>query len=667
MTTRGAPGSRAHLLVGVDTGGTFTDFVAFDGELLRVAKIASTPAAPERAVTDGLGRLAIVEANLVHGSTVATNALLEGHHAVTAYVTNEGLTDVLTIGRQARQELYALEPAPRKIPVPPELCLAVDQRSDAGGREVTPLGDASLAALRQRLADLAPEAVAINLLYSFFDDRAERRLAEALASEYFVSRSSAVLAEYKEYERGITTWINASLGPRVGRYLARLQSAVGGFSVMHSAAGTMSVERARERAVDMLLSGPAAGLVGARFVGRLAGRERLLTFDMGGTSTDVALIDGDIPLTSNGEIGGFPVAVPMVDMHTLGAGGGSLARVDAGGLLAVGPSSAGADPGPACYGRGGTEATVTDANMVLGRLPASTRLGGDAALDLAAAQTAVDAVAQQLGTDRMAAAEGVLAVVNEAMAGGLRVMSVQRGEDPRERTLLCFGGAGGLHVCALADTLGMTRAMVPVHAGVLSALGMLVARRSREMSRSVLEAASVLSDSQIEAWLKNLRTRGEAELRAEGVDASAITVSPSLDMRYQGQSAALNISWQDMAQAHTDFHAAHERQNGHRLDEPVEIVTVRLSLAGPELDLALPQRAESSTSVDAQEHVAVHGCDDRVPVYARDSLPAGWRAEGPAIVRDAVATIWLAPDWAGETDTYGNLLLTSLRNQSAVG
>ncbi|CAN0240794.1 unnamed protein product, partial [Chrysoparadoxa australica] len=223
----------------------------------------------------------------------------------------------------------------------------------------------------------------------------------------------------------------------------------------------MSVARARERAVDMLLSGPAAGLVGARFVGRLADRERLLTFDMGGTSTDVALIDGDIPLTSNGEIGGFPVAVPMVDMHTLGAGGGSLARVDAGGLLAVGPSSAGADPGPACYGRGGTEATVTDANMVLGRLPASTRLGGDAALDMAAAQKALDSVAQQLGTDRMAAAEGVIAVVNEAMAGGLRVMSVQRGEDPRERTLLCFGGAGGLHVCALADTLGITRAMVP--------------------------------------------------------------------------------------------------------------------------------------------------------------------------------------------------------------
>lgn len=667
MTTRGAPGSCSPVLVGVDTGGTFTDFVAFDGERLRVAKIASTPAAPDRAVTEGLGRLAIVETNLIHGSTVATNALLEGHHAVTAYVTNQGLTDVLTIGRQARQELYALEPAPRKIPVSSELCLAVDQRSDAYGREVTPLGDASLAALRQRLAELAPEAVAINLLYSFFDDRAERRLAEALAPDYFVSRSSAVLAEYKEYERGITTWINASLGPRVGRYLDRLRSAVGEFSVMHSAAGTMSVARARERAVDMLLSGPAAGLVGARFVGRLADRERLLTFDMGGTSTDVALIDGDIPLTSNGEIGGFPVAVPMVDMHTLGAGGGSLARVNAGGLLAVGPSSAGADPGPACYGRGGDEATVTDANMVLGRLPASTRLGGDAALNLAAAQKALDSVAQQLGTDRMAAAEGVLAVVNEAMAGGLRVMSVQRGEDPRERTLLCFGGAGGLHVCALADTLGMTRAMVPVHAGVLSALGMLVARRSREMSRSVLEAASTLSDSQIDAWLENLRTQGEAELRAEGVDPLAIMASATLDMRYQGQSAALNISWQGMAQAQADFHAAHERQNGHRLDEPVEIVTVRLSLAGPELALALPQRAESSESVDAEERVAVHGCDDRVSVYARDTLPAGWRTDGPAIVRDAVATIWLAPGWAGETDAYGNLLLTSLRNQSTVG
>ncbi len=455
--------------LGIDTGGTFTDFVLFDGNALRIHKVLSTPQDPALAILQGIRELGVTLPGLqvVHGSTVATNAVLERKGVRTAYIANQGLADVLTIGRQARRELYNLQPPPLPPPVPPELCIEVAARIGAAGERIGSLDGNDRQTLLAKIDALQPQAVAINLLFSFLDAADEELIESWLPDSLFVSRSSAVLPEYREYERGIATWLNAWVGPLVAGYLQRLnrQLAPARVAVMQSAGGTVSAAVAGDMAVRLLLSGPAGGLMGARFIGQQTGHTHLLTFDMGGTSTDVALIEGEIRLTSEGSIGPWPVAVPMVDMHTIGAGGGSIAAVDAGGVLQVGPESAGAAPGPACYGQGGDVATVTDANLVLGRLQPDAFLGGAMRLDTAAARRVMRQLADALGMETEAAAEGIIAVANEHMAQALRVISVQRGVDPGDHVLVSFGGAGGLHVCALAEALGMRHALVPVQAG----------------------------------------------------------------------------------------------------------------------------------------------------------------------------------------------------------
>ncbi len=648
------------MLLGIDTGGTFTDFVLFDGERLRVHKVLSTPAAPERAILQGIRDLGLppeVPLALVHGSTVATNAVLEGKGVRTAYITNRGLGDLLTIGRQARAELYALEPSPPPEPVPPELCLETGGRLGAGGEVVEPLTEAELEALRAALVRLAPRAVAINLLFSFLDERFERAIEAVVPEGVFVSRSSALLREYKEYERGIATWLNAWVGPLVQGYLKRLTDGVPGtpVAIMQSSGTTTDAERAGSEAVHLLLSGPAGGLAGARFVAARAGRDRLLTFDMGGTSTDVALIDGDLQLTSEGQIGPYPVAVPMVDMHTIGAGGGSIARVDSGGLLQVGPESAGADPGPACYGRGGVEPTVTDANLVVGRLRPDAFLGGGMALDPEAARRAVARVAGPLGLSVEEAALGILRVANEHMARALRVMSVKRGIDARELTLVAFGGAGGLHVCALADALGMRRALAPVHAGVLSALGMLAAARGRQLSHTLNGLLAAIPEETITAELERLAVEGRTALVAEGVAVDAVRVSRSVDLRYRGQSYTINVPWEDPAAAAGAFHAAHRRLYGHRLDLPLELVNVRVALAGPEPELHLAPVPDT----DAGEKMLadLYGVGGPVAVFRRERLAANLRIDGPAVLTEQVATTYVAPGWHCLVERDGNLLL----------
>lgn len=664
-------------LLGVDTGGTFTDFVFYDGSRLQVLKLSSTPAAPEQAVLQGKQTFAERQSaplslNMVHGSTVATNALLEGKLARSAYVTNKGLADVLTIGRQARAQLYNLQPTPELPPVPRALCLEVDQRTEADGSEITSLSDAALAALVEQISDLQPEAVAINLLFSFKNSEAEQRIEQALISQFGsqmqVSRSSTVLPEYREYERGIATWLNAALAPRISRYLQPLKNSVAQLAIMHGAAGTVDADQASNHAVNLLLSGPAAGLLGARYMGRLSGCERLLSFDMGGTSTDVALLDandtGQLKLTSEAKIGGYPVAVPMVDMHTIGAGGGSIAYVDAGGMLRVGPASAGADPGPACYGKGGTEPTVTDANVVLGYLPATSQLGGDLPLDVSAAHTAMMNLAEQMKMPPEQAAEGVLAVANETMAKALRVISVQRGEDPGEFTLLCFGGAGGLHVCALAQALGMTRALVPVYAGVLSALGMLVARRSRQLSQSLLQRLDQTDHVYIQDHFQALFSQGATELQAQGFAERDLSTEYSLDLRYEGQSFSLNVPWHSarnsLSRAQSDFHAAHKARYGHALDLPIEVANLRLTLSAPAPNITLPELPLAQRAPEPIERAQVHGVASDVPVFDRDSLHAEQVITGPAIVRERVSTAWLAPGWRCEVDRFGNLMLAQL-------
>ncbi len=651
------------MLLGVDTGGTFTDFVLYDGERLRVHKVLSTPDAPERAILQGVQELGIAgplleKLRMVHGSTVATNAALEGKGVRTVFITNHGLGDMLTIGRQARAELYNLQPQPIEPPVAVELCLETGGRLGADGSVVEPLSDDDLAELRQRIIELKPRAVAINLLFSFLDDRFEKAIEAIVPEGIFVSRSSAVLPEYREYERGIATWLNAWVGPLVEGYLARLEAGLPGvsISVMQSSGNTIAASLAGEQAVQMLLSGPAGGLAAARRVGQLAGREQLLTFDMGGTSTDVALIDGELQLTSEGRIGRYPVSVPMVDMHTIGAGGGSIARVDAGGLLQVGPESAGAAPGPACYGKGGSEATVTDANLVLGRLRPDAFLGGGMTLDVEAAERAVGAIARKLDVGLHEAAAGIIRIANEHMARALRVISVQRGIDPRPMTLVSFGGAGGLHVCALAEALGMRQAMVPIHGGVLSALGMLTAPRGRQLSRTHRQLLAQTSAEEIEALLAELRQEGGQSLRQE-LPEGEITLRASLDLRYQGQSYTLNVVWQSDRDASAEaFHQLHQERYGHRLDLPVELVNLRLQLLGPIPQLLIA--AENNSKVDAFSGLAeVYGVEGEAEVWNRAGLRQGDEIKGPALITETVATTWLAPGWLCRVDAHGNLLL----------
>jgi N-methylhydantoinase A len=414
---------------------------------------------------------------------------------------------------------------------------------------------------------------------------------------------------------------------------------------------TAEPDYAARRAVNLLLSGPAGGLIGARHVAAAAGHPRILSFDMGGTSTDVALIDGDIALTSEGRIGRYPVGVPMVDMHTIGAGGGSLASVDAAGLLHVGPQSAGAVPGPACYGQGGTTATVTDANVVLGRLPAGLNLGGRVVLDGAAAHAALAALGAQLGgLDAEEAAAGVVAIANEHMAQALRVISVERGIDPREFTLVSFGGAGGLHVCALAEALGLRRALVPAAAGVLSALGMVVARPGRRLSRTVRRPLSGLGAEEVAQLAAEIAAPGLAALAREGHPAAAVQQAVAVDVCYAGQSFALTLPW-DTAEAVAEaFHAAHEARYGHRLDRPVEVVNLRVALDAP---------APAATFTAAAPPAAAlpPGLATPYPVHPRTALQAGAACAGPCVVCDDIATTWVAPGWTARADGAGNLLL----------
>lgn len=658
------------MLLGVDTGGTFTDFVLLTQQeqgqqQLRIHKVLSTPAAPEQAILQGINELGIMDdarqgkLTVVHGSTVATNAALEGKGVRTLFVTNRGFKDLLTIGRQTRRELYNLQPDFIEPPVSSELCYETGGRVDASGALIDPLSEEDLSDFKQAIATLKPDAVAINLLFSFLDDQYEKRLADCVPDTVFCSRSSFVLPEYKEYERGMATWLNAWLGPLVQRYLMNLKQQLSPtpVSVMQSSGGTIDADQAAQRAVNLLLSGPAGGLAAAQFMGDLTDHQQLMTFDMGGTSTDVALIDGEIQLTNEGHIAHYPVAVPMVDMHTIGAGGGSIAHIDSGGMLCVGPQSAGADPGPACYDRGGRQATVTDANLILGRLRPDAFLGGEMPLDTNAARTVLKPLATGLNLSIEETAQGIIDIANEHMTRALRMISIQRGHDPKAFQLCCFGGAGGLHVCDLADALEMQQAVIPIHGGVFSALGMLVAPRQRQMTKTCQQVLTDHSGTEIETLIEQLQSEGEAQLVAGGVAKNSIVAQPSLDLRYQGQSYTLNIHWRDTAKTLQSFHQQHHKRFGHQFDLPVELVNVRLSLNAYQQQIELPEpnsETQTTTTTDAQ----LYGYSTPVPIYNRIQLQVGQWISGPALITEQVSTTLITEQWQACSDIYGNLQLS---------
>jgi len=646
-------------IIGIDTGGTFTDFVLVNDAGMRSCKVLSTPDNPARAILHGLRQLGAIDRNcqIVHGTTVGTNAILEGKGARVAFVTNKGFADLLTIGRQQREGLFELQQAPPPQPVPDELCLEVDARMAADGTVLAGLREEDLDRLKWQIEQLNVDAVAITLLFSFLYPQMEQQIEARLRDHWFVSRSSAVLPVIREYERGIATWLNAYIGPCLFSYLEELQKSLpkATISVMQSVGTTIEARLAATHAVNLLLSGPAGGLSAAQFLGEQLGCPRMLSFDMGGTSTDVALLDGGIELTSNGRIASYPVAVPMVDMHTIGAGGGSIARVDEGGLLLVGPESAGAEPGPVCYDKGGAEVTVTDAHVVLGRIPGSTMLGGHIPLNSVAADQALTALGNAMDCDALDAARGIIRVANEHMVRALRVISIEKGHDPAQYTLFSFGGAGGLHVCELADMLEIRKAVVPASAGVFSALGMLVSPPGRVSVKPLIELLEHLEGQQIVRDFDELAATAIAALQSEGVNVDAIKTTRQVELRYQGQEHALTLGFTRLGALDHDFQNAHEKRYGHRLDLPVELVNLRLLTRGKPALEKLPATVDQERQQAEKMLIAELGHE--IPVWQLAGMPADDDIDGPAIVMDADSTTWIAPRWSVRKDSSGNLHL----------
>ncbi len=673
--------------VGVDTGGTFTDFVALDVATgaLHALKVPSVPADPARAVRDGLARLAERHGigasgieRFIFGTTVATNAILERKGARTALVATRGTRDVLEIQRQWRHRLFDLalqRPAPL---VPRRWRLEADERVGADGAPAVPLADAEARRVAAEAAGLGVESVAVALLFSFLAPDHERRLREALAAAapgLHVSLSSDVCPEFREYERTCTTVMNAYVMPAVHRLAERLEAELRAAGVpappriMQSNGGLMSAGRTRAEPVRTLLSGPAGGVVGAAAVAVAAGVPDVITMDMGGTSLDVSVVRGGrAGLSAEGRVGGFPVKIPQVDTHTIGAGGGSIARY-ARGTLAVGPESAGADPGPACYGRGGVEPTSTDAAVVLGYLDPAYFLGGALPLDPDAARRAVrDRIGRPLGLDDAEAARAVVRVQVASMVTGIRAVSVEQGLDPREFALLPFGGAGSLYAGLVAEEMGIGRLLVPVYPSVLSALGMLMTdvKYTRVLTR--VQPAAGADGAALERLYRGLEAELVAALGAEGVPPERMGLERACDMRYHGQAYEVTVAAPasgdrlDAAALVAAFHAEHRRSYGQADErEPVELVNFRVTGIGlvPKATLApRPAGPDGERAVPKGERRVYFGPDrgwQVCPVFERDGLGPGAAVAGPALVEEPGATIVLYPGHRALVDRLGNL------------
>ena len=661
--------------IGVDIGGTFTDFVVYDETSGQVSsfKLLSTPAAPEQAVLEGIRRLQPSgDASLVHGSTVATNALLERKGARIAFVTTGGFRDLLTIGRQNRRTLYDLNPQRPDPLVPPEGCFEVSERVDHRGEVLLPVGEEQLTGLVAALQAYGAEAVAVCTLFSFLRPDHEQRIAVALREAGLeVTVSSELLPEYREYERANSTVINAYVAPIMARYLGRLGQGLPDvpLRIMGSNGGSLSVEQAGAQAARAVLSGPAGGVIGALRIAETAGAGRVITFDMGGTSTDVSLAHGRPKITTEWSVDGLPLRLPVIDIHTIGAGGGSIARRDAGGALRVGPESAGADPGPACYGHGGTSPTVTDANLVLGRLAPEAFLGGAMPLEPARAMEVLDRLAAELGLEAEAgmgraqvAALGVVEVVNAHMARALRVISVARGHDPRDFSLVCFGGAGGLHAAALAGGLQIGRVLIPPLASTLSAFGMISAQVLKDYVQTVMLPGTTDFTS-LQDRLEPLRLRARQELEAEGLAPEQTVLQAELDLRYRGQSYELRVPWPaNGGDLLASFHHEHLAAYGYQaLQAEVEIVNLRLRAAGtvpvPELKAAPMEESDPDKARLGDRQAVLRSGIGRLAAFDGLALRPGDALRGPALVVLPDTTVFLEAEDRCRMDGFRNLIL----------
>ena len=679
-----------HVLA-LDVGGTFTDVVLVDlasGSLV-TAKQESVPDDPSVgffASIDKILRRTGVSAPeiilLLHGSTVATNAILENKGAKTGMLVSDGFKYLLEIGRAEvprKANLYAwVKP---KRPVPPRLIQEVPERTRLDGTVATALSEDTCRAAARRLAALGIEAVAVLFLHSYANPANERRAGEILAEELpgvEIALSSEVLPIFREYERGMATALNASVQPLVGRYVGRLRAGLekrgidAPLRVMKSNGGIFSPEQAARQSIHMALSGPAAGVRGAARIADLAGYPDLMTIDMGGTSTDVCLIRDGVPnISKDGKIGPFPLSIPIVDIHTIGAGGGSIASVTEQGGLRVGPESASADPGPACYGKGGERPTVTDANLLLGRIPPHL-LDGEVAIDRALAEHAIEShVARPLGIGAVAAARGILAIVDNNMVGALKVVSVEKGYDPRAFTLCAFGGAGPMHVGALARLLGAPRTLIPRHPGILCAIGLLAADLRYDFVRTRLQRAPDYDLVALAETFEALLREAAARLEAEEVAVERRRYARSADLRYARQGVEITVPWvaDEVSAAGVevviaDFHRLHQRLYTFADPEaPVEIVNLRVTATGLTDEVAMPRldrvRPGSAAPVDSERLVVFE--DDgpkRVPTYRREALRAGHVISGPGIVDQLDTTTLVLPGQRGEVDDGGNIILT---------
>ncbi|THB65818.1 MAG: hydantoinase/oxoprolinase family protein [Desulfovibrio sp.] len=678
------------IIIGVDTGGTFTDLVYTGPEGVRTHKLLSTPDDPSRAVLAGIAHLldelgqGQKPQQVVHGSTVATNAILERKGVTTALITSKGFTDVLAIGRQNRSRLYDLAYAKEPPLVGDALRFGISGRVLADGTEHEPLDEKEILEIAKRILARDVESVAVCLLFAFARPEHEQRVAELLDKAVQetrgpdaclpVSLSHEILSEFREYERCSTTVVNAYVSPKMQGYLLGIEEelheqGIGSLRIMQSNGGSISAATARREPVRTILSGPAGGAVGALRLGKQAGISKLITFDMGGTSTDVSLINHDLSLTLNSSIASFPVKTPMIDIHTVGAGGGSIARIDAGGALKVGPESAGADPGPICYGKG-DQVTVTDANLYLGRLIADQFLGSAMRLYPERLEEPFARLAEQASLSPREVAEGVIAVANANMERAIRVISVERGYNPREFTLFSFGGAGGLHCVALARLMNIPRVLIPENPGILSAKGMLLADVIRDYSRTIMLRPGFIDNGDpefaellavLEENFTPMRERGVRDLAAEGVARERISVEPYLDMRYQGQSHEIMTPFSE--RCITAFHELHERHYGYaNPGKGVEIVNLRLRARGepdkPEAQpLALGEETPASNAFLGKRTAVFAGQSLELEVLARDRLSPGNIVHGPAVITEFTSTLFLPPEVSGRVDGFNNIVL----------
>lgn len=671
--------------IGVDIGGTFTDFVFVEKGKIFTAKLLSTPAHPEQAVLAGLKTMEEIEelflqredlfrnSVLIHGSTVATNALLEKKGARTALITTRGFEDILEIGRQNRPRIYDIFVERPKPLVPTSLRFGISERVNSDGEVISPLNLQELPEIIRQLKANKVESVSVCLLFSFLYPAHEQNILEALKQEgFFVSASHQILPEFREYERMSTTTVNAYVSPLMHRYLSGLETKIPcrEFKIMQSNGGTISSQMAKEISVHTVFSGPAGGVVGAKYMADLAGYSHIITFDMGGTSTDVSLCPGELKITSEASISGYPIRVPILAIHSVGAGGGSLAYFDEGGALRVGPESAGADPGPVCYGKG-DQITVTDANLLLGKLDPDYFLGGKMKLDLEKTREVFSKMARANRMDEITLAQGILTVANSNMGRAIKVISVEKGYDPRDFVLVSFGGAGSLHACDLARDLAIPKVLVPLNPGVLSALGMVLADVVKDYSRTVMMDSEAALEGGLEMPFDQLACQAIADLVRDGIPQKDILLEKFLDMRYVGQSYEISIpiSRETEKDYVKKFHSYHEILYGHcNPAEKTEIVNIRIRARYITEKPQIPSRNLSNSDpsqallkkkeVYFQAPGETRGC---IPLltsfYHRDRLNPGNQIQGPAIILEAHATIAIPPDCRGEVDRYGNLLI----------